>query len=191
LIDHLIDHVIDLVGARAYVTDVPTPRAPADACPEPARMIRIPQRHRIAMEAVLDVAFHGGSAPVRGAEIAARVGVPRRSLENTLQALVRAGVLVAQRGPRGGYRLGRERRRIGLGEIVEALDGLDDADAANDPARPALSSHLGRAVIGPVAEAAEQALQAHLDTLNVDDLCRQARERGVRALRDDAADFAI
>ncbi|SDE06437.1 RrF2 family transcriptional regulator [Rhodospira trueperi] len=156
-------------------------------------MIRIPQRHRIAMEAVLDIAFHGGAAPVRGAEVADRVGVPRRSLENTFQALVRAGVLVAQRGPRGGYRLARERRRIGVGEIVQALDGLDgDGDGAvPEAAGPALSSDLERAVIAPLAEAAERALQAHLDTLTVEDLCRRARESGVRAVRDGPADFAI
>jgi Rrf2 family protein len=154
-------------------------------------MIRIPQRHRIALEAVLDIAFHGGSVPVRGAEVAERVGVPRRSLEQTLQALVRAGVLAAQRGPRGGYRLARERRRVGVGEIVQALDGLDGDGAASDGAAPALSSDLGRTVVGPLAEAAERALQAHLDTLTVEDLCRRARDSGVRAARDGPVDFAI
>ena len=45
------------------------------------------------------------------------------------QKLVRAGILSGVRGPRGGYLLARERRRISLGEwIVQRflLQQLDD-----------------------------------------------------------------
>jgi len=151
-------------------------------------MIRLPQRHLIAIEAVLDIAHHGGAAPVRGAEIADRLGVPRRSLEHRLQALVRAGILLAQRGPRGGYRLARERRRIAVGEIVRALEG-DDEPA--EVASPAPTSDLGRAVIAPMAEAAERVLHRHLDTLTIETLCQQARERGVRSAHAEPSDFTI
>ena len=42
-------------------------------------------------------------------------------LEQVLQQLVRADILRGVRGPRGGYRLARERRRISLGEVVRVL----------------------------------------------------------------------
>lgn len=154
-------------------------------------MIRIPRRHLAAIEAVLDVAYHGGPVPVRGAEIADRLGLPRRYLEQSLQALARAGILLAQRGPRGGYRLARERRRITVGEIVRALEGEDDGTGVGDDDRQESASALGKAVIAPVARAAEEALQAHLDALTIEDLCQQGRAAGVRGLRDEALDFTI
>jgi len=45
-----------------------------------------------------------------------------------MQALVRAGILKGVRGPRGGYRLARERRRITAGEIVRLVAELEAAD---------------------------------------------------------------
>ncbi|MBB4265204.1 RrF2 family transcriptional regulator [Roseospira visakhapatnamensis] len=172
-------------------------------------MIQIPRRYLAAIEAVLDIAYHGGAQPVRGAEIADRLGVPRRYLEQSLQSLVRQGVLVAQRGPRGGYRLARERRRISVGDIVRAVGGNGDGEDAvasgtarrDGPSGAAASaaagtggevtSVLGRAVVIPMAEVAEQVLQAHLDQVTVDDLCRQGRASGVPGARDDALDFSI
>ncbi|KAA5606630.1 Rrf2 family transcriptional regulator [Roseospira marina] len=157
-------------------------------------MIRIPRRHLAAIEAVLDIAYHGGPVPVRGAEIADRLGLPRRYLEQSLQTLARAGILLAQRGPRGGYRLARERRRITVGEIVRALEGEDDAPRDDRPVNGQSQntiSALGKAVVIPMARTAEQALQDHLDALTIEDLCRRGREQGVPGARDEALDFTI
>lgn len=156
-------------------------------------MIRMPRRHLAAIEAVLDVAYHGGADPVRGADISERLGVPRRYLEQSLQTLARAGILIAQRGPRGGYRLARERRRISAGDIVRALQSEDPGgEAGRDSTEPAASrSDLGRAVIAPMADEAERVLQAHLETVTIEDLCRAGRDRGVPGVRDHALDFTI
>ena len=53
-------------------------------------------------------------------------GLPRRYLEQVLQQLVRAGILKGVRGPRGGYRLARERRRVSVGEVVRVVQGLEE-----------------------------------------------------------------
>src|SRR5947209_19928540 len=80
-------------------------------------MIRLSKKLLFAIEAVLDIAYNGAGAPVRSSEITEREGIPRRYLEPVLQELVREGVLVGIRGPSGGYRLARERRRISIGDI--------------------------------------------------------------------------
>ncbi|WP_116247039.1 Rrf2 family transcriptional regulator [Nocardiopsis sp. FIRDI 009] len=49
--------------------------------------------------------------------------IPAPSLTKQLQALVRAGVLDATTGPRGGFRLARPTGDITLLQIVEAVDG--------------------------------------------------------------------
>src|SRR5271155_2951392 len=79
--------------------------------PQSSTMIRLSKKLLFAIEAVLDVAYNGGAAPVRSGEIASRQGIPRRYLEPVLQELVRANVLIGIRGPSGGYRLPPRRPR--------------------------------------------------------------------------------
>ncbi len=57
------------------------------------------------------------------AQLADYYDLPAAYLAKQLQALVRAGVLAATTGPRGGFRLGRAAAEITLLQIVEAVDG--------------------------------------------------------------------
>src|SRR5579862_2367914 len=93
-------------------------------------MVRLTKKLLFAIEAVLDIAYNAGNLPVQSGEITRRQGIPRRYLEQVLQQLVRAGVLAGVRGPRGGYRLARERRRISLGEIVRVVQALERGEDA-------------------------------------------------------------
>ena len=78
----------------------------------------LPFRGLLAIAAVIDVALHARAAPVAAKALAARHGLAPRHLETLLQELVRGGILKGHRGPRGGYELARERRRITAAEIV-------------------------------------------------------------------------
>ena len=73
-------------------------------------MLRLSKKMMFAIEAVLDIAYHSSAEPVQSRDITRRQGIPRRYLEQALQHLVRNGLLIGVRGPRGGYRLARERR---------------------------------------------------------------------------------
>ena len=88
-------------------------------------MIQLSRKSLMALEAVLDVALHARPNPVQAREITERQGVPQRYLEQIMQALVKANILRGVRGPRGGYRLARERRRISVREIFEVIETLD------------------------------------------------------------------
>lgn len=97
-------------------------------------MLRLSKKLLFAIEAVVDIAYHAGPGPVRSTDISRRQGIPRRYLEQVLQELVRKDVLSGQRGPRGGYRLARERRRITMGEIVRIVRALEGTgDPADEP----------------------------------------------------------
>ena len=65
-------------------------------------MLKPSKKLLFAIEAVLDIAYHAGGEPVQSREITRRQGIPRRYLEQTLQHLVRSGILTGVRGPRGG-----------------------------------------------------------------------------------------
>jgi DNA-binding IscR family transcriptional regulator len=56
-------------------------------------------------------------------ELSLATGAPFSVLAEPLAALVRADVLVAQAGPRRGYRLAKPANDISVLEVVEAIDG--------------------------------------------------------------------
>jgi Rrf2 family protein len=63
----------------------------------------------------------GGTASA--AHLAKHYDLPVAYLAKQLQALVRAGVLTAITGPRGGFRLARPAGQITMLQVVEAVDG--------------------------------------------------------------------
>ena len=89
-------------------------------------MLRPSKKLALALEAMTDIAFHGGSEPVQSQDIARRLIVPRRYLEQVMQQLVRAGILRGVRGPLGGYKLARESNQISVGDIVRVVRGIEE-----------------------------------------------------------------
>ena len=151
-------------------------------------MLGLPRRTLFAIEAVLDIAYNAGPSPVRSGQITERQGIPARYLEPVLQQMVRAGILVGVRGPRGGYRLGRDPRRVTVGEIVRvATSGEDEPEAADAEG----GSALGRVVVRPLMQALESEAMARLDATTLDELCIKARAAGVESAGGSTLDFTI
>jgi Rrf2 family protein len=151
-------------------------------------MLKLSRKTLFAIEAVLDIAFHAGAEPVQSREITRRQGIPRRYLEQALQNLVRYGVLVGVRGPRGGYRLARERRRITVGEIIRAVRNSDSED---DALLEQTGSPLGHKVVRPLWTELQTHLLARLDEVTMDDLCRRADLAGIISECRTYLDFSI
>ncbi len=151
-------------------------------------MVRLTKKLLFAIEAVLDIAYNAGDLPVQSGEITRRQGIPRRYLEQVLQQLVRAGVLAGVRGPRGGYRLARERRRITLGEIVRVVRELNGAD---DPLEENIGALLGQRVVRPVWKELNDEVMKRLDAITIEDLCLRAHKDGVPGEYGAKIDFSI
>jgi Rrf2 family protein len=139
-------------------------------------MPRLSKKTMFAIEAVLDVAFHVGEHPVRSGDITERQRIPKRYLEQVLQHLVRAGILNGKRGPRGGYRLGRDRKHITLGEVVRVVRKLE---AETEPNDLSIGSPLAHEVVWPAWEKLREEMMAQLDMITIDDLCQRARAKGL------------
>src|ERR1044072_6013063 len=90
-------------------------------------MSLLPRKGLLAIAAVVDVALNARQPPVSARTLAARHNLPPRHLEPVLQALVHEGIFNGIRGPRGGYELARELRRITV---------ADAPCAAGNDARP-------------------------------------------------------
>lgn len=151
-------------------------------------MLRLSKKLLFAIEAVLDIAYNAGALPVQSTEITGRQGIPRRYLEPVLQHLVRAGILTGVRGPRGGYRLARERRRITIGEVVRVVQAMEQGeDLIAQDAGP----ELGVKVVRPLWLELRDELMARLDALTVEDLCLRAHRVGVTGEFGAKLDFTI
>ncbi|MBT3307583.1 MAG: Rrf2 family transcriptional regulator [Alphaproteobacteria bacterium] len=151
-------------------------------------MLRLSKKMLFAIEAVLDIAYHSGSEPVQSREITRRQGIPRRYLEQALQQLVRNNILTGVRGPRGGYRLARERRRISIGDIVRVVGEMEtNCDKAEDTP----GSALGHKVVRPLWLELQGSLMQRLDALSVDDLCDRAAEADIASEGRQNLDFTI
>lgn len=141
-----------------------------------------------AVEAVLDIAFNAGPTPVQSGEITRRQKIPKRYLEQVLQQLVRADILTGVRGPRGGYRLARERRRISLGDIVRVIAAMEQtADPLQEPG----GAPLGRDVVRPIWRELQDEFQQKLDAITLQDLCGRARLAGIRGEGAKQLDYSI
>ena len=151
-------------------------------------MLRLSKKMLFAIEAVLDIAFHAGSEAVQSREITRRQGIPRRYLEQALQQLVRQEILIGVRGPRGGYRLARERRRISIGDIVRVVRNMETAE---DPINDSAGSPLGREVVRPLWQELQGEIMERLDAVTVDELCIRADKAGVVSEGRKHLDFSI
>jgi Rrf2 family protein len=151
-------------------------------------MLRLSKKMMFAIEAVLDIAYHAGAEPVQSREITRRQEIPRRYLEHALQHLVRQGILISVRGPRGGYKLARERRRITVGDIVRVVREME---ADNNLIEENQGSELGYQVVRPLWRELQDGLMERLDSLTVDELCTRANQSGVVSEGRRNLDFTI
>ncbi|MDX7950115.1 Rrf2 family transcriptional regulator [Lichenihabitans sp. Uapishka_5] len=144
----------------------------------------LPHRALLAIAVVVDVALLARGTPVAAKTLAQRQGRTPRHLESLLQGLVRHGILKGTRGPRGGYELARERRRIHLGEIVR-LVGLEASETGSIP------SSLIAAVVAPALARADADYLARLDTISIEELTKAAETLRATRAGATAAEFQI
>ena len=149
-------------------------------------MILLSHRSLLALAAVVDVALYARPQPVAAKALAGRLNLPPRHLETLLQTLVRANILKGVRGPRGGYELARERRRISAAEVVRTMM----TDAANEPMEM-LDSRFIELVIGPIVERAAQAYLTELEAVTIDDICQSACDKKIFFDDSRRPDFTI
>ena len=151
-------------------------------------MLRLSKKTLFAIEAVVDIAYHAGGQPVQSGDITRRQGIPRRYLEQVLQRLVRAKILSGIRGPRGGYSLARERRRITVGEIIRVVRAMETSQSALAEED---GSELATKVIRPIWIGLQAEMMARLDEMTIEDLCSQANTQGVPSEGREHLDFTI
>ena len=141
-----------------------------------------------SIEAVVDIAYYSNGQPVQSQRISSRQRTPGRYLEQSLQKLVKANILTGVRGPRGGYQLARERRRISVGEIVCIVTDLETKNAVENNLT---DSEISGKVLNPMWGKIQNTILEQLDKITIEDLCIKANERGIQSEGRQTLDYAI
>jgi Rrf2 family transcriptional regulator, iron-sulfur cluster assembly transcription factor len=129
----------------------------------------LPPKGALAIAAVIEIALNSRGGSVGGKLLTRHYRLPPRYLEPLLQALVHHGVLKSKRGPRGGYELAREQRRITADDILRGAGVAAEMDCT-----PLAGSALLNTVVMPALAQAEHAFSAALARINIEDLARSA-----------------
>ncbi len=61
--------------------------------------------------------------PHAARDLALQTQIPEPTASKVLKKLARAGVVISQRGARGGYALARPPQQVGVNEVIEAIEG--------------------------------------------------------------------
>lgn len=121
-----------------------------------------------ALRALVDLALHESAGPVKVAAIAKRQSIPVRCLEQVCNRLRRQGLVMAERGPRGGYRLSQPASQIPVSAVFQSFElprkTVSPTRSSIDPTRS-------------LWQQVEKAVQTTLQATTLETLAAQAREQ--------------
>lgn len=121
-----------------------------------------------ALEAVLDIAINFKGTPIQGHEITKRQGIPKRYLEKILQELVHKNILKGTRGPKGGYSLAKEKRKVNLFEIYTVILAIE-----NKFHNTISETEIRKKIISPLILNVSNKIASTLQITTLDDLCKK------------------
>ena len=146
-------------------------------------MFKVQKRIIYAIEAVIDIAINSGVNPVQNIAIARRQGIPKRYLEQTLQTLVKNGILIGSRGPNGGYRLAKERRKIKISDVVSSVT----IDKKNE----IYNSDLSKEIIEPIISKITKKCSLLLEEISIEEIYKLEKRTKNQDPSKKKVDFVI
>jgi len=124
-------------------------------------------------------ARHGNILTIK--EIADKLRASEAHLSKVFQRLARVGLVSSNRGPKGGYVLGRPSEEITLLDIYEAIEGPLKVNNCLFP-RPICSGKT--CVFGDLLETTNKRYQAYLEGMRLSELINVYGEDDTHAERD-------
>lgn len=107
-------------------------------------------RHRLAMAAMIDLALHEGKGPVTLAVLAKRQHASPSNVELVITRLRAHKLILATKGPGGGYALSRPADTVSVADVLNAM-GADKLERrrtrpAGAPTQPDMTRELWNAL---------------------------------------------
>lgn len=85
--------------------------------------MKISTKGRYSLRLMLDLAKHYEDGPLSLKDISERQNISKKYLEQIVPLLTKNGLLTANRGHMGGYRLAKSPSEITVAEVVECTEG--------------------------------------------------------------------
>jgi Rrf2 family protein len=143
--------------------------------------VKVTAKADYAVRATLELATVDDGL-VKGEQLAQAQSIPLKFLENILIDLRHAGIVHAQRGAEGGYRLARDPAEVTLGDVIRAVEG-PLATVRGEP--PESVSYRGAAEhLQTVWIAVRASLRTVLDDMTLAEVVDGRLPRGVRRLTE-------
>tara|TARA_B100001057_G_scaffold24752_1_gene22787 strand:+ start:2213 stop:2656 length:444 start_codon:yes stop_codon:yes gene_type:complete len=147
-------------------------------------LFKVQKRIIYAIEAVIDIAVNSGVNPVQNIAIARRQGIPKRYLEQTLQTLVKNDILIGSRGPNGGYRLAKERRKIKISDIVSSV-------TRDKTTNEIYNSDLSKEIIEPIISKITKKCLLLLEEISIEEIYKIEKQKKIQGQSKKKVDFVI
>jgi len=85
--------------------------------------MRVTAKSDYALRALIEITRRGGEGPVSAEELGRLQDIPHGFLQAILADLRRAGIVMAQRGQSGGWRMSRDPEEVTVADVIRAVDG--------------------------------------------------------------------
>jgi Rrf2 family protein len=143
--------------------------------------MRLSTQSRYGVRAIFDIAYHSEGLETQVKDISRRQGISQRYLEQIFQKLKKAGIVGSKRGPSGGYFLNKTPESITIGEVIRITEGdITPVLCVNpeDSSQPCERSR--ECVTQMVWDEAGKRLKEYFDSVTIKDLCKLAKEMGLK-----------
>ena len=145
--------------------------------------MRVSAKTDYALRALLEMSSRDDGKPVSAEELGRLQGIPHGFLQAILADLRKAGVVIAQRGQSGGWRMNRDPKDVSVADVIRAVDG---PLVSVYGVRPESVSYNEKAeVLQLVWIAARSSLRAVFEQVTIQDLADGKLPEGVAALTRD------
>ena len=138
--------------------------------------MKITYKGDYALKAVLDLALHYGNGVVTIHDLAKRLDIPIKFLEQVLLDLKRGGFLESRRGKVGGYLLAKAPSRIKLGDVIRFIDGPVEPIACTDK-RYSGCSDIYKCIFRKIWQELAVATSNIIDNITFEDLVNQIKKQ--------------
>ena len=85
--------------------------------------MRVSAKSDYALRALIELASRKDGGPVSAEELGRAQEIPHGFLQAILADLRKAGVVIAQRGQSGGWRMNRDPKDVSVADVIRAVDG--------------------------------------------------------------------
>jgi Rrf2 family protein len=129
-----------------------------------------------ALKTVLDLSMHYGQKLVTITELARRLDIPKKFLEQILLDLKRGGFADSKRGKEGGYSLAKAPGVITLGDVIRFIEGPLEPIACVDDCYKGCAD-VPTCIFRPIFQKTAKAISDILDHVTFDTLINDVKKR--------------